>query len=264
MEKTIHFFKSLLKLEVQERDVEVAHHLGLKQPGKLRPIIVRCHPHLHHLVLNNSAKLKGLKNDYNEPYYVKKQYPEPINTEKIETQIKVKETKQLNDKVEDESKKVKIEFKGGKLLLNGKIQKKHVYPRTVSQLFNVDENLQDKLNTIRLTQSGTKKDKSSQFTGFAAKVQNITDIRNAYLCLKQLQPDADHLIMAYVTKDHTGGHDHGEHGASRRILQILQDRNSSHTALFVTRVYGGIPLGPKRFLHIEKVAREALNNMQEK
>ena len=44
---------------------------------------------------------------------------------------------------------------------------------------------------------------------------------------------------------------------------MLFDRNSTKTAVFVARTYGGIPLGPKRFIFIEKAARDALNKLVE-
>ena len=44
-----------------------------------------------------------------------------------------------------------------------------------------------------------------------------------------------------------------------RMLQIMLDRGIKNTVLFVTREFGGSHLGPHRFLHIEKSARDALD-----
>ena len=64
-----------------------------------------------------------------------------------------------------------------------------------------------------------------------------------------------------MVKNYTGYHDNGEHGASVKLQKILLDRCLNNTAVFVTREFGGIHLGPRRFLHIEKVARAALDEL---
>ena len=70
-------------------------------------------------------------------------------------------------------------------------------------------------------------------------------------------------MMAYSLKQFTGHEDHGEFGASKRILKILTDRRMLNTAVFIARTFGGIPLGPRRFMHIEKVTKDVLDKLQE-
>ena len=74
-------------------------------------------------------------------------------------------------------------------------------------------------------------------------------------------PESNHIMMAYTLKNFTGNQDNGEFGASKKLLQILLSRGYANTAVFVTHEYGGIHLGQRRFLHIEKAAKEALNKI---
>ena len=80
--------------------------------------------------------------------------------------------------------------------------------------------------------------------------------------MRLLFPECNHVLLAYVLKPgQTGNIDHGEHGASARMLNILTQRVAKNTTVFVTREYEGILLGLRRFLNIKKVAKEALNDL---
>jgi putative IMPACT (imprinted ancient) family translation regulator len=52
--------------------------------------------------------------------------------------------------------------------------------------------------------------------------------------------------------------DDGEVAAGPRLAQLLEFRQETATLLVVSRWFGGIHLGPKRFAHITNVARELL------
>jgi putative IMPACT (imprinted ancient) family translation regulator len=52
--------------------------------------------------------------------------------------------------------------------------------------------------------------------------------------------------------------DDGEDGAGSRLAQLLQSRNEQNVLVVVSRWFGGIQLGPKRFAHITNVARDLL------
>ena len=119
------------------------------------------------------------------------------------------------------------------------------------------------MEVLNLFHSTALTDKSSVFRGHAVRVKNSQEIRLAYNRIKLTYPESDHIISAYHVKSHWGHHDDGEHGAARRLLKILEDRMMSNVAVFVTREYGGIHLGPRRYINIEKVAREVLNEMHQ-
>ena len=125
-------------------------------------------------------------------------------------------------------------------------------------MLNIDVDMQEKIDAIVLQQSEVITDKNSHFKGHAVKINNSDDIKLAYKKLKMMYPESNHIVMAYTLKKYTGNHDDGEYGASKKLLQWLLNRGYPNIAVFVTREYGGVHLGQRRFLHIEKAAREAL------
>ena len=102
-------------------------------------------------------------------------------------------------------------------------------------------------------------EKGSTFQGHAIRMKNAKDFKIGYCKVRALYPDSDHVMMAYVVKGYTGHCDHGEFGAGKRLLNILQSQNYSDVAVFMTREYGGIQFGQCRFMYIERVAQEALD-----
>lgn len=52
--------------------------------------------------------------------------------------------------------------------------------------------------------------------------------------------------------------DDGEDAAGGRLAHLLELRKESSVLVVVSRWFGGIELGPKRFAHINNVARELL------
>ena len=156
---------------------------------------------------------------------------------------------------------MEVQFRAGKLFLDGKQCKKHIFPPTVTDMCNIESAMQKKMDQVGFKNSSIHREKNSSFVSYAAKISNSVEICTAYRKIKQLNPDADHIMVAFVLKDYTGHHDDGEHGASKRMLNILLEKNCSNMVVFTFRVYGGIPLGHKRYFYIDKATNEALNEM---
>lgn len=53
-------------------------------------------------------------------------------------------------------------------------------------------------------------------------------------------------------------HDDGEGGAGIKVMHLLQDSNVRNVVVIVSRWYGGIMLGPARFMYITDAARGTL------
>ena len=115
------------------------------------------------------------------------------------------------------------------------------------------------MDNIKMEASALVKDEGSQFTAYAAEVSNLTEIRMTYRRVRLLHPEADNVVMAYTTSHQNGEQDDREFSAALRLQKLLHQRKAKNTAIFVARVFGGTPLGPKRFTHIEAVATEALD-----
>jgi hypothetical protein len=58
--------------------------------------------------------------------------------------------------------------------------------------------------------------------------------------------------------------DDGEDAAGSRLAHLLEMRNEDGVLIVVSRWFGGIHLGPKRFAHITNVARQLLSDWHEK
>ncbi|GAA5901593.1 YigZ family protein [Sporobolomyces salmoneus] len=89
--------------------------------------------------------------------------------------------------------------------------------------------------------------------------------------------DCDHEILAWRTMSlkvgknglggeddwtvKTGGDDDGEKGGSREVQSAIQKEAAVDVAVVVSRLYGGVMLGPVRFQHMNKVATQALQRL---
>lgn len=58
--------------------------------------------------------------------------------------------------------------------------------------------------------------------------------------------------------------DDGEDGAGSRLAQLLESRREDGVLILVSRWYGGVHLGPKRFAHIVNVARDLLDDCKKR
>ena len=128
---------------------------------------------------------------------------------------------------------------------------------------------------------GIAHDRKSTFQAFVCSVKNDDMVRRALGKLidgnNKIQR-ATHNMYAYrfteyLTKQSKGesnecegqklilkhdNDDDGEDGAGRRLAQLLATREDDGVLVVVSRWFGGIHLGPKRFAHISNVARELL------
>ena len=262
-EKVINFMSKKMLLNVNEADIEVAHRLGKRHEKMATPrlMVVRCSTDLRSKVFDFTKNLKDAKNEDGDSFYLKPQLPEPLYTEKKEREDKLREIRKTNAGIAEEQKhkRTPAHIMNKVLFVNNKAQRQYVFPPTAQEVFNTDAETKEKMEKIKLFHSTTLIEKQSKFTGFAVHVKNVGEVKLVYRKLKVLYPECDHIMMAYSVKSHTGHHDNGEYGALIKLLNGITQRNLNGVALFVTREYGGIQLGQRRFLFIEKVAKEALN-----
>ncbi|EFO62902.1 Impact-like protein [Giardia lamblia P15] len=118
-----------------------------------------------------------------------------------------------------------------------------------------------------ILKSSTIKSKKSVFFAHTAHVLTIEDVDQLCTFLKNTQgiDDATHNIVAYrlcSTRDPSdlqeGFDDDGEHAAGGRLLLLMQKMKVYNRIAIVTRYFGGIPLGPARFKHINDCAQEII------
>ena len=265
-QKVMDFFRDTVKVpDLQQNDVEVAHRMGklLDTATKPRLMVVRCKFELRERIFSYTKNLKDVTNASGDGFYVKPQLPEPLLTQKRERDERFRSIQKANYLIPEEEKhrRVPVQIKNKTLFINKVPQKHHIFPPTVQDMFNIDIEMDKKMAELKFVHSSTIKEKHSSFTGHAVNVKNSGDIKLAYKKLRLLYPKCDHVILGYAIKNHTGYHDHGEYGAGQKVMNCITQRGHSNTAVFVTREYGGIQLGPRRFLYIERAARDALNEL---
>lgn len=125
-------------------------------------------------------------------------------------------------------------------------------------------------NALEITfhRSAPIKDRDSTFIGYYAP--SVSEAPGRSLQAKQEVASASHRIVAWRTPSKqtsiqpgaprtsvTGHDDDGEKWAGQKLERVLQEERVNGV-LMVARWYGGVMLGPVRFTHIEKVAREAI------
>lgn len=124
--------------------------------------------------------------------------------------------------------------------------------------------LRDGLNIFH---GGTLEDRRSVFQAHLAEVHSAREVEQVLDELKTNKKiaEATHNIWAYrilQTEPRTvlckDSEDDGETYAGNRLLHLLDILNVTNVLIVVTRWYGGIHLGPDRFKHINKVARDLL------
>ena len=148
-------------------------------------------------------------------------------------------------------------------MIQGETYRQKVTPPSASSLVN--------LSPQELTQILAKKMSSSQpltreksiFQAYVSRVSSFNEINDLYKHMKLIQPTARHIVCAFYidgdqhhyTRDY---HDDEEPGAGRNLLNILKKYGLNNCVVFVTRKFGGVKMGPERFVCYQNVALEAL------
>ena len=111
-----------------------------------------------------------------------------------------------------------------------------------------------------------KKEQNSAFQGHCVAVDSKDMIIPAIskLCRDHNVARATHNIYAYRIENASGGiwencEDDGEFGAGRRLLNMLWENDVTNKMVIVTRWYGGVHMGPRRFQCILEAGRQAVH-----
>ena len=244
----------------ESKHIQVAHRLGEHRDNAHRPIIVRCHPTLKDNILSNKTKLKGIKNSNNKSYFVTKQLPDQWQEEKCERFQQIQKAKQA---AKDDNQEVDIKVKNRTVYVNKQPVKKYLAAAKPRDLF-VDEQEQVKIDKIKHFHSNPASYSGSTFQAFAIKCSSITEVRRGYIKIRQLFPEAPHIIAAYKIRNGDGHQDDCEFGAGSRVLATLTENNVQNLAVYVVHQYEGSHIGPKRHKLIKQVTMEILTSAKGK
>lgn len=240
------------------RDIDILSVYRMRKPDKNkdRPIVAHCATDLRRYIMRNASILKHRMNGEGGKFYINQQLPDAISEQNREVREIIKQKK---DREEDipVSAKSKFAVKSGRVYINGQLQKKKITPPTVQEIFP-DDDVQEKVNNIKLKHFHANPEEGSSFRVSVFKPENMVEVKHAYIKLFQKFPAADHISVACTINGEEAYHDDKEYGASHRMLRIIRQSPVDNIAIFMIRSHGGINLGPRRFTIIAELTKAAL------
>ena len=214
------------------------------------------------LVLKNKYLLKNFRKD-GRKVFINEYTPISIQEKRRREQKIIADIEAQVEPDENEEIDLGIQYTKAGLTIQGSPYRKKVLPPTPLQLLDLNPQQLDSILKLTVNKGDEIRQEKSRFVAFSAEVKTHQDIRNIYMKLKLIQPDARHIACAYYIQGptHTSRdfHDDGEPGSGRILLKILEDSQLENKAVFVVRMYGGIKLGAERFSCYAKAAKNALN-----
>lgn len=103
--------------------------------------------------------------------------------------------------------------------------------------------------TLKGPGTALKEFKNSGFLGYASPVKNEAEAKAFVKKVKELHPDANHNVSAYLVKDENSliqkYDDDGEPAGSsgKPVFRVLELKEINNAAVVVTRYFGGVKLG---------------------
>ena len=173
-----------------------------------------------------------------------------------------KDIRTVNSKKQGENK-VEIKKVKGQLSLQGNIYRKCVTTPLPSQLIQIEPQDITRILKIPTIRGQDVVKNGSIFSAYTACVSDHQEIRDLYIKLKLIQPDARHIVCAYYLPGEPEYNncdycDDEEHGAGRAVLELLKRQNLSNRTVFIARKYGGTKLGPERLTCYTEAAINAI------
>ena len=196
------------------------------------------------IILKNKALLKN----YPTKIYINEYAP-------IATSEKRKRERQIIQNIDEMCKdmdtQVNVEYTRAGLTIQGEPYRKKVSPPTPKEMIELDLKQLNCILNIKMRKGKTVLKDGSRFTAYSADATTHQQVREMYIKLKLIKPEARHIVCAYILpgSHHTDRdfHDDGEPGSGRILLKMMEEKGLSNTAIFVVRRYGGVKLGSTRF-----------------
>ena len=247
------FFEAELGLTAKVDDV---YFIGLSEPRTCVVTLATLQEKKE--IMSRKSLLKDTLNIDEKPIFINDYW----NAEKTEARKVERELIDTNKKLPEGKQKVINE--GAQLLLDGlpwKKQKKVNTP-TPSDLIDLSvSELSDVINT-EVMKGDEVTAQGNRFIGYSITPSSYTQIQQAYMKIKLIHPDADHVMSAYYmnecdlfSQDYC---DDGEHGGGRALLDYLLENRLKQRSVFVVRYFSGKKLSADRFRCIKQAAISAV------
>ena len=255
---------SLTKLGIPEDKIslDISHRKGPpRNPGaKPRPIIAKMVKTKDTQFILERTKLKKGEKPNPEALHVTPQVPEELREQQ-------KKLQSLADVFRKKDNKAKVAVKGDHIVVNKeKIKDPVGTPSTQDILYMSDANKTAITNTP-ITTSQEVCEKGSRFWVLTTTVRNPEDARITYLKVRSMPQCATttHLISAYLFAN--GCHsweDDGDFGLGRYLLKIMENKGLTNRIIFLSREFGGVHLGQRRFDIVRELVDEVLTKEEKR
>ena len=158
------------------------------------------------------------------------------------------------------SQAINTKIVGQNAYVNNNLLKPLVTKPTVEELLNTETEERASMMKLPSQFSQVCIEKGSSFVAEAIKVRSVQQVRLAYkrALLDPTRTKATHNILAYKIGDDISWIDDGEYGAGRSLSTWMTKEKLDNWALIITRQYGGIHLGTRRYDIMRDMAREAV------
>ena len=243
----------------QEVIIEDVFHMGNQDIPTLA--VVLQNQEEKRALLRSKSKLKGWSTNNGKPCYINSYTPTATN----EKRDRLQEIFANNEeKDQEDNSRLQMEFVKGGLKIQNSMYRKKVTPPTLKELIDIDSERLKQIMAIPLNKGQEISTEGNRFVAFTAPAKNFQQIREMYMKMKLTFPSAKHIVCAYWIpgkEDHycQDFHDNGEHGAGKRLLEMMKQNSITNRAIFVLRYCTDKKIGANRFTVYLKAAASAIN-----
>ena len=170
----------------------------------------------------------------------------------------------IADIIKKKAPRAEVNVEGQAIYVNGNRRKPPLNPPTLEETLTTEPNTVDTLNNIKFYFSDCIAEKNSTFIAVSTPIVSIQDARRAYLAISRVPgiASASHLITAYISKQGDFDYiDDGDHGLGRFTFGILEEKELDGIMIFLSRDYGGIHLGKRRYTIINTIVKQAIGKL---
>jgi hypothetical protein len=156
-----------------------------------------------------------------------------------------------------------VMVRGQKLYIDEDEIEEKVQPISIQEKLRMSKTDKLKASKLLFHKSKVIEEKESEFRIYCTQTQTIEQAKEAYKAIS-LDPYASactHLISAYWLESGEEGYtDDKDHGLGKHLLRLMQNAEMSNAICFLTRDYGGVHLGYRRY----EIISELLDDIFEK
>ena len=201
-------------------------------------------------IFRNIGKVKDYVNKDGRRLIFKDYLPSQLNEQRRRENDIIAQ----NEKKEGLDKLTIDKVKGG-ISVNSALYRKKVEVPDPTKILQMPE---DELNEILQMKINAApnviREENNSFSSYSIPASNLEEVRKAYMAIKLSDPGARHIVGVWRLPG--GGMDHElndyqddeDFGVGRNILEMLQDNQITHRAIFVARYTSTENLGAKRFV----------------